>query len=111
MLLTGASAELATLAPSLEGLTHRNWQVDVVALGTAAERCRQSWPDVVIVHTAGIAAEALRELLRWLKGSARVLVVVLTRPDQLDHRLAAIEARVDDDAIVPIEPRELVARV
>jgi DNA-binding response OmpR family regulator len=111
MLLAGADrAELTTLAKALASLDERAWHADAAALSDTAERCRESWPDVVAVHCAGVPPSALRDALRWFRSAARLPVIVLTRADQVDHRLLALGALADDDAILPVDPRELQAR-
>jgi two-component system OmpR family response regulator len=111
MLLAGADrAELMTLAKALASLDQRAWDAEVVDIADSAERCRESWPDVVTVHCAGVPLSSLRDALRWFRSAARLPVIVLTRPDQVDHRLLALGALADDDAILPIDPLELRTR-
>src|SRR5436305_13313262 len=99
MLLTGTDrAELAALAKAVASLPGTSWVVDTAPFEACAEHCRQQWPDVVVVHTSGLEANALGDALRWFHGSARLPVLVLTHPEHLKQRLVAVAANVDDDA-------------
>jgi DNA-binding response OmpR family regulator len=112
LLVAGSErADVAALVKELDALDGLPWKTDmVVPLADAAERCRTHWPDAVVVHAAGTRVSELEDALRWFRGSARVPVIVVSEPGQVEHRLAALAHAVDDDAVLPLDARELAAR-
>jgi len=75
-----------------------------------SDRCDESWPDVVVLDVARETRLAALEALDWLRRSAMLPVLALTEPDDVEARLRSIALQCDD-AMSPVDPREVVARV
>lgn len=72
---------------------------------------RQRWPDAALIVAHELPVHQLQDTLRWFRVSAHVPMIVVTGVQQVKHRLACIEQRVDDDAVSPVGAEELLARV
>jgi DNA-binding response OmpR family regulator len=80
------------------------------SFGDAVESCAVHWPQVVIVDLSGPPTEPARETLEWLRFRARIPIISVTSPGDLACRLLAVQLGVDDHAVAPVDPIELVVR-
>ncbi len=95
-------------------LTKRNYDVVDVADGRAAcvEALRVT-PDLILIDWVMPVMDG-REATRVLKADRRtatVPIVMLTSQNEIDEKVLALEAGVQDFLSKPVEPRELVARI
>ncbi len=72
---------------------------------------RTEWPDLAVVDAAHSQPGVLRDALRWLKAGARLPLVVITAPEDVEHRLISITYRADDHCVDPVSTEELIARL
>jgi DNA-binding response OmpR family regulator len=111
MLLVGDDlGELRVLAKELAALDDNAWATAVASLESSPQAIRERWPDLITLHCNGLTTAELRGALHWFCTVARLPVLVLTRPDQLKLRLAALNGSADDDATLPIDAVELRTR-
>lgn len=76
----------------------------------AQEEIRSRTPDLVVLDL-GLPGVGGLEILKWLRNTSDLAVIVLTgRVDQVD-RVLGLELGADDYVVKPFDPRELVARV
>ncbi|HEY3831614.1 MAG TPA: response regulator transcription factor [Acidimicrobiia bacterium] len=111
--MTGdARAWLDDAAKALMARAQTTWSVHVVSpLNAIPTAVRTEWPDVALVHASESQPADLRDALRWLKVAARLPVLVVTARGDVEHRLLAVELRIDDHAIEPVAIEELYARI
>src|SRR5690606_35977177 len=85
--------------------------VSLASDGNAAlSVARQVRPDVVILDL-GLPQRDGLDVLRELRRSTAVPVIILTARDEETDRIVGLELGADDYVVKPFSPRELVARV
>lgn len=92
-------------------LLRDGFEARVIAVGTHAIACVQQWkPDLLLLDLMLPGRDGL-SILRELRQTASVPVIMVTaRVDEID-RLIGLEAGADDYICKPFSPREVVARV
>jgi len=110
--LTGDSRPwLDDVASELSAHDGSAWSIHVVEpLCTISHTDPIRRPDVALVHASKTQPGHLRDALEWLKVSARVPVLLISAPSDVEVRLLSL-MRVDDHAVEPVEMQELHARL
>ncbi len=89
-----------------------DWSVRIVKpLLSLPHATDNDWPDVAVLNACDSQPQDLRDALRWLKVAARLPVLIVTGPEDLEHRLVSITYRVDDHMVEPVAIEELLARL
>lgn len=91
-------------------LTAAGFTVTVVGDGEAALREARQGPDLVVLDL-GLPKRDGLDVIRELRRSSNVPVVILTARGEESDRVAGLEMGTDDYVVKPFSPRELVARV
>lgn len=92
-------------------LRREGYQVDEAATGEGAlDKTRQRVPDLVVLDIRLPGIDGL-EVLRRLRRSSDVYVIMLTARSEETDKLIGLEVGADDYLTKPFSPRELVARV
>ncbi len=91
-------------------LTNAGFEVTVVADGDAALREARQGPDLVVLDL-GLPKRDGLDVIRELRRTSNVPVVILTARGEESDRVAGLEMGTDDYVVKPFSPRELVARV
>ena len=94
-----------------QGLRALGWEVAEAADGPAGlESALQGRPDVVLLdlRLPGLAGE---EVLRRLRETSRVPLIVISAKREEDDRVAALDLGADDFLVKPFTVRELAARI
>lgn len=91
-------------------LTAAGFEVTVVGDGDAALREARQGPDLVVLDL-GLPKRDGLDVIRELRRSSNVPVVILTARGEESDRVAGLEMGTDDYVVKPFSPRELVARV
>ena len=92
-------------------LRDAGFEVNDVATGEAAlERLREHSPDLIVLDVRLPGIDGL-EVLRQVRRSSDVYVIMLTARSEETDRLIGLEVGADDYVTKPFSPRELVARV
>ncbi|NLD67608.1 MAG: response regulator transcription factor [Limnobacter sp.] len=106
--ISGDDARLGGLAIPLREAG--NFVEAVADTSDADAALRAGHFDAIVLDLEPPATEALN----WLRGlrerRVRLAVLTLTRSDDVDSRIAAVQCGADDHQVHPIDPRELVAR-
>jgi DNA-binding response OmpR family regulator len=93
-------------------LNHGVYDTRVAQDGIQAMRVLAAWqPHLMLLDTQLEISTIMARLRRPEAGEPKVPVIGLTRRGDLNGKLAALEAGVDDILTVPFAPEELVARV
>jgi DNA-binding response OmpR family regulator len=88
------------------------WRIaSSVDLSTLMEACGERWPAVVVVDTRDLEAPEIDAVVKWLRLQARIPVVAVTAAADVETRLMVVRLGVDDDAVDPVDPLELFARI
>jgi DNA-binding response OmpR family regulator len=92
-------------------LRDEGFEVNDVATGEAAlARVREHIPDLIVLDVRLPGIDGL-EVLRQVRRSSDVYVIMLTARSEETDRLIGLEVGADDYVTKPFSPRELVARV
>jgi DNA-binding response OmpR family regulator len=91
-------------------LTAAGFVVTVVADGESALREARNGPDLVVLDL-GLPKRDGLDVVRELRRTSNVPVVILTARGEESDRVAGLEMGTDDYMVKPFSPRELVARV
>ena len=104
--------DTAALAASIaRGLGEEGFAVTCVSSAGAAEQQIRASPGDLIILDLGLPDRDGMDVLRWLRrAEAAVPVLVLTARDDVNARVAALEAGADDYLIKPFAFAELLAR-
>jgi two-component system response regulator MprA/two-component system response regulator PrrA len=113
LLVTGdARGWLDDAAGALAARANRAWSVQVVhPLASVPNAVRQEWPDVALLHASATQPADLQDAFRWLKVAARLPVLVVTAPADVEQRLLSVAHRIDDHAVEPVTTEELYLRL
>ncbi len=76
----------------------------------AQEQVAGRSPDLVVLDL-GLPGVSGLDVLRWLRSTGDVPVIVLTGRGDSSDRVVGLELGADDYVVKPFDPRELVARV
>lgn len=86
--------------------------VSLAGDGPGAVAVAAGWsPQVVVVDVALPGLGGLELMARLRRDHVDLAVIVLSRPCEEDERVLALELGADDCVVLPVSPRELVARV
>lgn len=91
-------------------LANAGFEVTVVADGDAALREARHGQDLVVLDL-GLPKRDGLDVIRELRRTSNVPVVILTARGEESDRVAGLEMGTDDYVVKPFSPRELVARV
>lgn len=91
-------------------LTAAGFEVTVVGDGDAALREARQGPDLVVLDL-GLPKRDGLDVIRELRRTSNVPVVILTARGEESDRVVGLEMGTDDYVVKPFSPRELVARV
>ncbi len=91
-------------------LANAGFEVTVVADGEAALREARHGQDLVVLDL-GLPKRDGLDVIRELRRTSNVPVVILTARGEESDRVAGLEMGTDDYVVKPFSPRELVARV
>ena len=95
----------------VEYLTPEGYVVELLGNGAAAlERVAQSPPDLVVLDVMLPELSGF-EVLRRIRATSRVPVIMLTARGEEVDRVVGLEMGADDYLAKPFSPRELVARI
>jgi two-component system response regulator MprA len=96
-------------------LAYEGYQVETAADGHAAlAAARDNPPDMVIldIMLPGIdGVEVLRRLRAGESENGGLPILMLTARDEVEHRVAGLDAGADDYLVKPFAPEELAARI
>ena len=124
-MITESTSQAATAKPVLvivdddqelcsllvEYLTPEGYAVELLGNGAAAlERVAQSAPDLVVLDVMLPEVSGF-EVLRRIRATSRVPVIMLTARGEEVDRVVGLEMGADDYLAKPFSPRELVARI
>ena len=98
-------------ALELEGYEIELVEDGKAALSVLQEEEPQSQPDAVILDVLMPGVDGLEVCRRLRKGGNRVPVLMLTARDEVENRVAGLDAGADDYLTKPFALEELVARV
>src|SRR3954451_11035095 len=103
--------ELAIAELARDYLEHGAFRVRIEQTGKAAlEAVRRDRPDLVVLDLGLPGIDGL-DVLREIRRSSNVPVIILTARDDEVDKLLGLELGADDYLTKPFSPRELVARV
>ncbi len=91
-------------------LVSAGFEVSVVADGDSALREARQGTDLVVLDL-GLPRRDGLDVIRELRRTSNVPVVILTARGEESDRVAGLEMGTDDYVVKPFSPRELVARV
>ncbi|MES2012873.1 MAG: response regulator transcription factor [Pseudomonadota bacterium] len=94
------------------GLKQAGFAVDWAQDGQAGKLALETEEYAVIVLDLGLPKVSGAELLKWLRGRASALpVLILTARDKVSDRVAGLNAGADDYLVKPFDLDELIARL
>ncbi|OIQ85054.1 transcriptional regulatory protein QseB [mine drainage metagenome] len=94
------------------GLKQAGFAVDWAQDGQAGKLALETEEYAVIVLDLGLPKLSGTELLKWLRGRASALpVLILTARDKVSDRVAGLNAGADDYLVKPFDLDELIARL
>lgn len=96
---------------SAEALIEHGFTVTETGDGIAAKSSIEHQPPDLIVLDLGLPGIDGLDLLKWLRHSGDVPVIVVTGRAEPSDRIVGLELGADDYVVKPFDPRELVARV
>src|SRR5476649_1765377 len=109
LLIVDDDQELCSLL--VEYLTPEGFAVELLGNGAAAlERVAQSAPDLVVLDVMLPELSGF-EVLRRIRATSRVPVIMLTARGEEVDRVVGLEMGADDYLAKPFSPRELLARI
>lgn len=96
----------------VSGLTARGYHVDHCTTGNQAEAALHTDQFQLLIFDLGLPDGLAIPLIQRLKQSGlRSPILVLTAWDQIDRKVAALDAGADDYMVKPFDLRELEARI
>jgi len=94
------------------GLKQAGFAVDWAQDGQAGKLALETEEYAVIVLDLGLPKVSGTDLLKWLRGRASALpVLILTARDKVSDRVAGLNAGADDYLVKPFDLDELIARL
>lgn len=96
---------------SADALIERGFTVTEAGDGIAAKLSIEHRPPDLIVLDLGLPGIDGLDLLKWLRHSGNLPVIVVTGRAEQSDRIVGLELGADDYVVKPFDPRELVARV
>lgn len=94
-----------------EALVEHGFEVSEADDGHGAtEQLQGRSPDLVVLDL-GLPGIGGLDVLKWLRATSDVPVIVLTGRSEQSDRIVGLELGADDYIVKPFDPRELVARV
>lgn len=95
-----------------QGLRQRGHAVDWFQDGTQADAALSSVPfDAVVLDLGLPGGDGMTWLRRWREGGLKLPLLVLTARDDVEQRIAGLDAGADDYLVKPITLDELAARL
>lgn len=94
-----------------QALEREGYQVSVAGSGRGAVRMTRVWkPDLVLLDQVLPDIDG-REVVRQIRSSSRVPIIMVTGRTEETERVAGLEAGADDYVVKPFSTPELIARV